>query len=74
RVVGTGLSTAVNNYNKFVGSFERNVLSSARRLKEMNIDPPSRALDDVSELDALPRYGSGEALDSEGELGASNID
>ena len=29
--VGGGLETAVNNYNKFVGSFERNVLTSARQ-------------------------------------------
>ncbi|MBM3596269.1 MAG: DNA recombination protein RmuC, partial [Alphaproteobacteria bacterium] len=34
RRVGGGLEIAVTNYNKFVGSFERNVLSAGRRLKD----------------------------------------
>ena len=36
--VGGGLETAVNHYNKFVGSFERNVLSSGKRLAEKGIE------------------------------------
>ena len=37
--VGSGLDSAVSNYNKFVSSFERNVLTSGRRLKEKGINP-----------------------------------
>ncbi len=56
--VGTGLSSAVNNYNKFVGSFERNVMSTGRKFAELNIETGKRELDDVPEVEALPRYGS----------------
>ena len=55
--VGSGLNSAVGNYNKFVGSFERNVLATGRRFKELNIDTGKKELEDVPELDALPRYG-----------------
>ena len=43
--VGGGLETAVNNYNKFVGSFERNVLSSGRRLAEKGIEIGKREIE-----------------------------
>ncbi|MEO6716840.1 MAG: DNA recombination protein RmuC, partial [Novosphingobium sp.] len=45
--VGTGLDSAVNNYNKFVTSFERNVLSSGRRLRDKGIEIGKREIDDV---------------------------
>jgi DNA recombination protein RmuC len=56
--VGTGLSSAVNNYNKFVGSFERNVMSTGRKFAELNIETGKRELEDVPAVEALPRYGS----------------
>lgn len=56
--VGTGLNSAVNNYNKFVGSFERNVMSTGRKFAELNIETGSRELDEVPVVEALPRYGS----------------
>jgi DNA recombination protein RmuC len=62
RTVGGGLSTAVNNYNRFVGSFERNVLSTGRKLKELNIETGARDLDDVPPVEALARYGEPEGL------------
>jgi len=54
--VGGGLETAVNNYNKFVGSFERNVLSSGRRLKDKGIEIGKREIDDVPLVESAPRY------------------
>jgi DNA recombination protein RmuC len=61
--VGSGLSSAVNNYNKFVGSFERNVMSTGRKFAELSIETGKRDLEDVPAVEALPRYGS------EAELG-----
>ncbi len=58
--VGSGLSSAVNNYNKFVGSFERNVMSTGRKFAELNVETGKRDLEDVPLVEALPRYG-GEA-------------
>ena len=55
--VGSGLNSAVNNYNKFVGSFERNVMSTGRKFAELNIETGSRSLNDVPLVEALPRYG-----------------
>ena len=54
--VGGGLETAVNNYNKFVGSFERNVLSSGRRLAEKGIEIGKREIEDVPLVESSPRY------------------
>ena len=58
--VGSGLTGAVNNYNKFVGSFERNVLSTGKRFAELNIETGKRELEDVPPVEALPRYGDHE--------------
>ncbi|MCB2059576.1 MAG: DNA recombination protein RmuC [Novosphingobium sp.] len=55
--VGSGLEGAVNNYNKFVGSFERNVLSSGRRLRDKGIEIGKREIDEVPLVEAAPRYG-----------------
>ena len=54
--MGGGLETAVNNYNKFVGSFERNVLSSGRRLAEKGIEVGKREIDEVPLVESAPRY------------------
>jgi DNA recombination protein RmuC len=54
--VGGGLETAVNNYNKFVGSFERNVLSSGKRLAEKGVEIGKREIEDVSLVESAPRY------------------
>ena len=58
--VGGGLETAVNNYNKFVGSFERNVLSSGKRLAEKGIEIGKREIDEVPLVESAPRYTSGD--------------
>ncbi len=65
--VGGGLETAVNNYNKFVGSFERNVLTSARRLEDKGIEMGKGEIDDVPQIEAAPRYNAGDIVAAEGE-------
>ena len=57
--MGGGLESAVNNYNKFVASFERNVLTSGRRLRDKGIEIGKREIDDVPLLDNAPRYAEG---------------
>ena len=54
--VGSGLETAVGNYNKFVGSYERNVLSAARKLREKGIETGKREAEDVPLVESAPRY------------------
>ena len=59
--VGSGLSSAVDNYNKFVGSFERNVLSTGRRLRDKHIEIGKREIEDVPLVESAARYaGAGE--------------
>jgi DNA recombination protein RmuC len=65
--VGGGLESAVNNYNKFVGSFERNVLSSGRRLAEKGVEIGKREIEAVSLVESAPRYNAadGDAVEAE---------
>ena len=55
--VGSGLESAVSNYNKFVGSFERNVLTAGRRLRDKGIEIGKREIEDVPLVEAAPRHG-----------------
>jgi DNA recombination protein RmuC len=55
--VGSGLNSAVNNYNKFVGSFERNVMATGRKFVALNVATGKRELDDIPEVEAVPRHG-----------------
>ena len=60
--VGSGLEGAVNNYNKFVASFERNVITSGKRLRDKGIEIGKREIEDVPLVEAAPRYGDQAAL------------
>ncbi|MEM7665795.1 MAG: DNA recombination protein RmuC [Pseudomonadota bacterium] len=60
--VGGGLETAVANYNKFVGSFERNVLASGRRMAEKGIEV-AKEIDEVPLVEGAPRYSAKDADD-----------
>ena len=63
--VGGGLETAVNNYNKFVGSFERNVLSSGKRLAEKGVEIGKREIEEVPLVESTPRYNAADAAETE---------
>ncbi len=54
--VGGGLESAVSNYNKFVSSFERNVTTSARRLRDKGIEIGKREVETPALIDSQPRH------------------
>jgi DNA recombination protein RmuC len=58
--VGGGLTTAVNNYNSFVSSFESRSLVTARKFRDLNIEPGAREIEIVQPVEALPRYNDDE--------------
>jgi len=53
--VGGGLNSAVDNYNKFVSSFEGRVLVSARRFRELNVGTGAKDIEAVESVDALAK-------------------
>src|SRR5689334_18159206 len=67
RRVGSGLATAVNNYNSFVASFESRSLVTARKFRELNIEPGRREIEVLAPVETLPRY-------ADDELGLSDND
>lgn len=52
--VGTGLNTAIGNYNKAVGTMESRVLVSARRFKELG-SGSTKEVPSLEPVDVLPR-------------------
>ncbi|WP_301750047.1 DNA recombination protein RmuC [uncultured Erythrobacter sp.] len=68
--VGGGLESAVKNYNNFVGSFERNVLSSGRRLAEKGIEIGKSEIEDVPLVESAPRYNAVDAAGVEDDVPA----
>ena len=54
--VGAGLDRAVRKYNDFVGSFERNVLTSGRRLHDKGIDMGKGEIEEVPLIETLVRH------------------
>lgn len=65
--VGGGLESAVANYNKFVGSFERNVLSSGKRMAEKGLEI-SREIEEVPLVESAPRYTAADVVEPSVQL------
>ncbi len=72
RKVGGGLATAVNNYNSFVATFEGRSLVTARKFRDLNIEPTRREIEVLQPVEALPRYSG--ADDVGAFLGANDED
>ena len=60
RVVGSGLNTAVKNFNAFASSLESRALVSARKLKDLNIEPGAREIEAIPPVELLASH-AGEA-------------
>lgn len=60
--MGAGLDRAVRKYNDFVGSFERNVLTSGKRLRDKGIAIGKREIEEVPMIETLPKHREPEAI------------
>ncbi|TXH70636.1 MAG: DNA recombination protein RmuC [Thiothrix sp.] len=60
--LGKHLEASVDSYNRFLGSMERSVLPSAKRLAELGIES-GRALPEMTPLETSPRTPMQTALD-----------
>ena len=49
------MNSSVNNYNSAVGSFERQVLSGARKFTEMGISAPNKATETLEPIEKTVR-------------------
>jgi DNA recombination protein RmuC len=63
--VGGGLNSAVENYNKFVSSFEGRVMVSARRFQALNVDTGAAELATVETVDVIAKAPAIEFLPSD---------
>ena len=62
--VGRSLSASVESYNKAMGSFEKRVLVSARKLQEWGAASNGIDLDDIELVEKIPRELSENSLDA----------
>ncbi|WP_419827505.1 DNA recombination protein RmuC [Sphingomonas sp.] len=53
--VGGGLNSAVENYNKFVSSFDGRVLVTGRKFRDLNVDTGDREIEPPIPVEALAR-------------------
>lgn len=53
--MGRSLETSTKDYNKLIGSLERNVLSSARKMVELEVVDPKDAIPEPREIEEVPR-------------------
>lgn len=52
---GRALESATKSYNQMIGSLERNVLTSARRMVELDVVDARDAIDEVRGIEEVPR-------------------
>lgn len=62
RKVGTGLNSAVSNFNVFTNSFNNRLVVTGRKFRELDIETGNRELADVPSVDALAQGGDASAL------------
>jgi DNA recombination protein RmuC len=65
RVVGSGLNTAVKNFNAFATSLESRALVSARKLKELNIETGARDIETIAQVELLASHAGPDAVEVE---------
>ncbi len=53
--MGRSLSSAVENYNKGIGSLEMRVLVTARKFKEMGVTPGQVDIEEIETIEKIPR-------------------
>jgi len=70
--VGKQLNSSVDNYNKAVGSLERNVLPGARKFVELGIRP-KKEIEQTESLESLPRTLVEPQKDGDDESGDKTI-
>jgi DNA recombination protein RmuC len=70
--VGKQLNSSVENYNKAVGSLERNVLPGARKFAELGIRP-KKEIEPTESIEALPRTLVESPKDSADESGDKTL-
>lgn len=70
RVVGSGLNTAVKNFNAFASSLESRALVSARKLKDLNIETGAREIEQVPPVELLASHAGLPEEERDGETSA----
>lgn len=53
--LGSGLNSAVANYNSFIGSFETRVLSTGRKFRDLDIETGGKEIEAMEPLDVIAR-------------------
>jgi DNA recombination protein RmuC len=69
RRVGGGLNSAVENYNKFVSSFENRVLVTGRKFRELNVETGDKEIDELPAIETRASEPSVDLLASPEETG-----
>ena len=67
--VGGGLNSAVENYNKFVSSFEGRVLVTGRKFRDLNIETGGKEIDELPAVETRASEPVVEMLAAPGEAG-----